>query len=95
MIPASTNLIHYAVTFTLLKLKASTCVGHHLPLRRRHYTTTVLFGLVCCYRCRLFTGISREQSTYTTARYTHQNCVRVVPPVDGEVMSETCRGFEF
>jgi hypothetical protein len=39
--------------------------------------------------------IPREQSTSITARYTHQNCVRVVPPEDGQVMPETCRGFEF
>jgi hypothetical protein len=39
----------------------------------------------------------REQSTSITARYTHQNCVRVcaVPSEDGQVMPETCRGFEF
>jgi hypothetical protein len=52
-----------------------------------------------CCRCRLFTSygltITREQSTSITARYTHQNCVRVVPPEDGQVMPETCRGFEF
>jgi hypothetical protein len=30
-----------------------------------------------------------------TARYTHQDCVRVVPPDDGQVMPETRRGFEF
>jgi hypothetical protein len=39
--------------------------------------------------------IPREQSTSITARYTHQNCVRVVVPEDGQVMPETCRGFEF
>jgi hypothetical protein len=26
---------------------------------------------------------------------THQNCVHVEPPEDGQVMPETCRGFEF
>jgi hypothetical protein len=26
--------------------------------------------------------------------YTNQNCVRVVPPEDGQVMPEACRGFE-
>jgi hypothetical protein len=36
-----------------------------------------------------------EQSTSITAHYTHQNCVRVVPPEDGQMMPETCRGFEF
>jgi hypothetical protein len=30
-----------------------------------------------------------------TACYTHQNCVHVMPPEDGQVMPETCRGFEF
>jgi hypothetical protein len=30
-----------------------------------------------------------------TARYIHQNCVCVVPPEDGQVMPETCRGFDF
>jgi hypothetical protein len=39
--------------------------------------------------------ITSEQSASITARYTHQNCVRVVPPEDGQVMPETCRGFEF
>jgi hypothetical protein len=57
----------------MLKLKASTCFGHHLPSLT----------------------IPREQSTSITARYTHQNCVRVVPPEDGQVMPETCRGVEF
>jgi hypothetical protein len=28
-------------------------------------------------------------------RYIHQNCVGVVPPEDGQVMPETCWGFEF
>jgi hypothetical protein len=30
-----------------------------------------------------------------TARYPHQNSVRAVPPEDGQVLPETCRGFEF
>jgi hypothetical protein len=30
-----------------------------------------------------------------TARYTHQSCVRAVPPEDGQVVPETCQGFEF
>jgi hypothetical protein len=30
-----------------------------------------------------------------TPRYTNQNCVRVVPADDGQVMPKTCRGFEF
>jgi hypothetical protein len=51
----ATNLIHYTITFILLKLKASTCFGHHLPILRRQYTNTVLVGVACCYRCRLFT----------------------------------------
>jgi hypothetical protein len=29
------------------------------------------------------------------ARYTHHNCVRLVLPEVGQVMSEICRGFEF
>jgi hypothetical protein len=30
-----------------------------------------------------------------TARYTHQNCVSVVPLEDGQVMPETYQAFEF
>jgi hypothetical protein len=37
---------------------------------------------------------SREQPTSITAHNTHQNCVCVVPPEDGQVMPETCRGFK-
>jgi hypothetical protein len=72
---ARTNLIHFTITFTLLKHKVSICFGHHLPIRSR--------------------TIPREQYTSITARYTHQNCVRVVPPEDGQVMPETYRGFVF
>jgi hypothetical protein len=43
-----TTLMHFTITFTLLKLKASTCFGHHLPILRRHYTNTVLVGVACC-----------------------------------------------
>jgi hypothetical protein len=39
--------------------------------------------------------IPSEQSTSMTARHTHQNCVRVAPPEDEQVMPNTCRGFEF
>jgi hypothetical protein len=39
--------------------------------------------------------IPREQSTSITTRYTHHNCVLVVPREDGQVMPETCRSFEF
>jgi hypothetical protein len=38
--------------------------------------------------------INREQSITIRARYTQQNCVRVVPPEDEQVMPETCRVFE-
>jgi hypothetical protein len=34
-----TNLIHLTITFSLLKLKASTCFGHYLPI---HIAATVL-----------------------------------------------------
>jgi hypothetical protein len=37
---------------------------------------------------------SRDQPTPTTAHNSHQICVRVVPPEDGQVMPETCRDFE-
>jgi hypothetical protein len=47
------NLIHFTITFTLLKLKASTFFGHHLPILRRHCTNTVLVGVACCCRSRL------------------------------------------
>jgi hypothetical protein len=54
-----TNLMHFTITFTVLKLKASTCFGHHLsiastcfghhvPILRRHYSNTVLMGVTCC-----------------------------------------------
>jgi hypothetical protein len=39
--------------------------------------------------------IPREQYASITARYTHQNSVRVVPPEDGQVIPETCRGFQY
>jgi hypothetical protein len=42
--------------FHLLKLKASTYFGHHLPTLRRHYTNTVAVGVARCYRCTLFAG---------------------------------------
>jgi hypothetical protein len=35
-----TNLLHFTITYTLLKLKASTCFGHHLSILRRHYTNS-------------------------------------------------------
>jgi hypothetical protein len=35
-----TNLIHFTVTFTLLKLQASTCFGHYWPILRRHCTNS-------------------------------------------------------
>jgi hypothetical protein len=28
-----------------LKLKTSTCFGHHLPILRRYYTSTILVGI--------------------------------------------------
>jgi hypothetical protein len=34
------------------------------------------------------------QPTTTTAHNSHQTCVPVVSPEDGQVMPETCRGFE-
>jgi hypothetical protein len=50
-------MIHFTVTFTLLKLKAPIGFGEHLPILRRHYTNTVLVGVACCFRYRLFTGV--------------------------------------
>jgi hypothetical protein len=38
--------------------------------------------------------ISWNQPTTTTAPNSHQFCVSVVPPDDGQVMPETCRDFE-
>jgi hypothetical protein len=35
-----------------------------------------------------------DQPTSTTAHNSHQFCVRLVPPVDGQVMPETCRDIE-
>jgi hypothetical protein len=64
---SSTNLIHFTITFTftLLKLKASTYFGHHLPILRRHYINTVLVlvVVVCCYRCRQ--SILQQHTTTT------------------------------
>jgi hypothetical protein len=37
---------------------------------------------------------SRDQSASTNAHNSHQICVRVVPPEDGQVIPETCRDFE-
>jgi hypothetical protein len=35
-----------------------------------------------------------DQPTSTTAHNSHQSCIRVVSPGDGQVMLETCRDFE-
>jgi hypothetical protein len=48
--------------------------------------------IICYFIISLLT--SWEQSTSTTARNSHQSCVCVVPPEDGQVMPETCRDFE-
>jgi hypothetical protein len=56
-----TNLIHFTITFTLLKLKATTCCGHHLPILRRHYTK--------CYRCRLLTVYGSNHSPWAVYIY--------------------------
>jgi hypothetical protein len=37
---------------------------------------------------------SGHQPTTTTAHNSHQSCIRVVPPDDGQVMPETCRDYE-
>jgi hypothetical protein len=39
-------------------------------------------------------GRGAVQPTSTTAHNSHQICVRVVSPEDGQVMPETCRDFE-
>jgi hypothetical protein len=49
-------------------------------------------GLGMWEDCSLFTY--RDQPTSTTAHNSHQTCIRVVPPEDGQVMPETCRDFE-
>jgi hypothetical protein len=38
--------------------------------------------------------VGRNQPTSTTAHNSHQFCVRVVSPEDGQVMPETCRELE-
>jgi hypothetical protein len=43
-------------------------------------------------RCSLPT--SGDQPPSTTAHNSHQICVRVMPPENGQVMHETCRDFE-
>jgi hypothetical protein len=35
-----------------------------------------------------------NQTTSIVAHNSHQTCVRVVSPEDGQVISETCRDFE-
>jgi hypothetical protein len=37
---------------------------------------------------------SWDQLTSTTAHNSHQSCIRVVSPDDGQIMHETCRDFE-
>jgi hypothetical protein len=39
-------------------------------------------------------GLVHKEPTSITAHNTHQNCVCVLPPDDGQVMPETCRGFK-
>jgi hypothetical protein len=71
-----TNLIHFTVTITLLKLKTSTCFGHHLPIRWRHYKFmepgSVYFGLrekknqyfpVPCSECILLSALFSSRRT--------------------------------
>jgi hypothetical protein len=81
--------------YTLLMFNVSTCFGHYLPILRRHYTDAELVTILCSCRCGLVSGYRTwDQPTSTTARNSHQLCVRVVPPEDGQVMSETCRNIE-
>jgi hypothetical protein len=65
-----TNSIHFTITFTLLKFKASTCFGHHLSILRRHYTNTVLVGVACCCRCSLFTGYGKTADCHLQSNLT-------------------------
>jgi hypothetical protein len=37
---------------------------------------------------------SQDQPTSTTAHNSHQSCIRVVSPDDGQLMPKTCRDFE-
>jgi hypothetical protein len=48
-------------------------------------------GLRVWEACSLPTA--SHQTTSTTAHNSHQICVCVVPPEDGQVMPETCRDF--
>jgi hypothetical protein len=71
---------HFTFTSTLLVYNVWTCFGHYLPIIRRHYTNVDLVIVVCSCRCVFGLRIS------TTAHNSHQFCVRVVPPEDGQVM---------
>jgi hypothetical protein len=54
------------------------------------------YGVVCGCRCGLYLGLasSQAQPTSTPAHNTYKNCICVLPSEDGQVMPETCRGFE-
>jgi hypothetical protein len=58
----TTNLIHILLSLSLLhnfiRVTASPCFKHHLPIFRRPYTMADLDGVVCGFRCELFSFTS-------------------------------------
>jgi hypothetical protein len=55
---SNTNLIHTSL-FALLRFTVSTCLGHYLPILRRHYTNAGLVTVVCGCRCGLVSGCGK------------------------------------
>jgi hypothetical protein len=49
-----------------------------------------------CVQLYMWVGLRiwEDQPTSTNAHNSHQSCIRVVSPDDGQVMPETCREFE-
>jgi hypothetical protein len=57
--------------------------------------TVYIVMLICAMAHTTMTMYIKYFYLLFTARYTHQTCVCAVPPEEKQVMSETCRGFEF
>jgi hypothetical protein len=67
----STNLMRFRINFTLLKLKPSTCFGHHLPILRRHYTTLHYTTYITPHHTTPhYTTLHYTTLHYTTLHYT-------------------------
>jgi hypothetical protein len=79
----------------------SICFGHYLPILRRHHTNVQLVTVVCSCRCVLVPGYGKaevfpypETNPHLQLHTSHQFCIRVVLPKDGQVIPETCRDIE-